>query len=341
MSTKYPSRVDQQALPAEYRSWPRKHDRRSAPRDARQSSFTGNKPRNVQDAESDDDGFDTFTVAQSQVDRRREALRQIQSSPAMEKKPTSRLAMLDEHSQVATQERFIAPFSPIRRTFQVEESKSQGHFQGDTVVLSEDIAAESVLPGSPPKLSAPQEQTQFLPFPQDSPHLPQGLKRSATTLASLLAVPTQKSYSCPPLFVLISWVSPSIIHRPNTPFPPKRHLKIHDPSISNRVSGLTVAVFVDALAFLPEVGTPALFKGLVMNRVRSREDVILNRYPLKVDSQKSERSALGDADSKGTEEDWFVSDEWKLIEMGYDVEHMKKWWGERNASRKDGERRDR
>jgi hypothetical protein len=96
---------------------------------------------------------------------------------------------------------------------------------------------------------------------------------------------------------------------------------------------------VDALAFLPEVGTVALFKGLVMNRVRAGEDVILNRYPLKVGSQTVQAGGLADADGMGAEEDWFVSDEQKLIEMGYDVEHMKKWWQERNASRKDGGKR--
>ncbi|ETI22264.1 hypothetical protein G647_06337 [Cladophialophora carrionii CBS 160.54] len=341
MSTKNPSREERQSLTAQYRSWSKKRDGKPTPQGASQSAFTKNKPRMVQDADSDDDGFDTLAVAQSQIDRRREALRQIQSGPATEKKPTSRLTMLDDHSQAATQKRSIASFSPLRRTAKAEEADCQEHFQGDAAELSEDVVADSVLPGSPRKLSARQGQTQSLPFSKEAPQLPQGMKRSVTTLSSLLAVPTQKSYPCPPLFVLISWVSPSIIHRPNTPFPPKRHLKIHDPSICNRISGLTVAVFVDALAFLPEVGTPALFRGLVMNRVRNGEDVILNRYPLKVDSQKAKGRALGDADSKGAEEDWFISDEWKLIEMGYDVEHMKQWWHERNASRKDGERRDR
>ncbi|OCT51779.1 hypothetical protein CLCR_08408 [Cladophialophora carrionii] len=341
MSTKNPSREERQALTAQYRSWSKKRDGRPTPQGASQSAFTKNKPRMVPDADSDDDGFDTLAVAQSQIERRREALRQIQSSPATEKKPTRRLTMPIDHIQAATQERSIASVSPLRRTAKAEEANCQEHFQEDAAELSEDVVADSVLPGSPPKLSAPQGQTQSLPFSKEAPQLPQGMQRSVTTLSSLLAVPTQKSYLCPPLFVLISWVSPSVIYRPDTPFPPKRHLKIHDPSISNRISGLTVAVFVDALAFLPEVGTPALFRGLVMNRVRNGEDVILNRYSLKMDSLKAEGRALGDADSKGAEVDWLISDERKLIEMGYDVEHMKQWWRERNASRKDGERRDR
>ncbi|KIW67334.1 hypothetical protein PV04_06597 [Phialophora macrospora] len=338
MPPKNQSREEQQALTAEYRSWSRKRDRKPSQQGSHQSTSTQKKPWNVQDTDSDDDGFDTLAVAQSQVERRREALRQIQSSLANEKKPKSQLVRLNEHTKIDTQERFVAPLSPLRRPSKADEPDSQGLLQRDAVQPSNDIVACSGLPVSPPTRS-PRLQTPSLPLPQVAPHLPPDGSPSVTTLSSLLAVPARKSYPCPPLFVLISWVSPSLIHRPNTPFPPKRHLKIHDPSISNRISGLTVSVFVDAAAFLPEVGTVALFKGLVMNRVRTGEDVILNRYPLKVGSQSVEAGGLEDADKKSMEEDWFISDEKKLIEMGYDVEHMKKWWQERNASRKDGGRR--
>jgi hypothetical protein len=117
-------------------------------------------------------------------------------------------------------------------------------------------------------------------------------------------------------FAVVSWVSPSLIHRANAPFPPKRHLKIHDPTISARKAGITLAVFVDAKSFRPEVGTVALFKGVTMQRWEG--EVILNKYAgSKGGSEKIE------------EKDWFVSDPDTLKSIGYDVQGMRAWWEER------------
>ncbi|KIW95293.1 uncharacterized protein Z519_03877 [Cladophialophora bantiana CBS 173.52] len=178
------------------------------------------------------------------------------------------------------------------------------------------------------------------------------------SLSSLLSLPIQKNYTCTVL-AIISWVSPSLIHRPNTPFPPKRHIKIHDPSISHRTSGITVSVFVDAQKFLPVVGTVALFRGLVMHRVRATGyhaegegggDVILNKYPPSKSWSQAQRAAetaeggeeSGDAaegDGKGERDrqvaggEWFICDETRLVQMGFDVQALKTWWEQRAAAR--------
>lgn len=101
-----------------------------------------------------------------------------------------------------------------------------------------------------------------------------------------------------------------MIHKPNSPFPPKRHIKIHDPSISSRRVGVTVAIYVDAKDFLPEVGTVALFRGVTMQRWEG--EVILNAY----------------ANLKDCGEEWFVTGEETLEEMGHDVKGLRRWWAE-------------
>jgi hypothetical protein len=151
---------------------------------------------------------------------------------------------------------------------------------------------------------------------------PKDVVSHPTTLVTLLSQPPQKSFACPLLLAVISWVSPSLIHRANTPFPPKRHIKIHDPSIIDRYSGITVAVFVDAEKFKPSVGTVGLFRGLTMNWVQGGQDVILNRYPFK------------DGEGVDGAREWFIGDEGRLAEMGYDVEGWKASWNERSRARK-------
>lgn len=128
------------------------------------------------------------------------------------------------------------------------------------------------------------------------------------TLSSLRSPPASqplptKSYSLTTLAV-ISWTGTTTIHRPGSPFPPKRHLKIVDPSLStsrppsrqipavvadsessiNTFQGqnsfqdaVTVAVYIDATNFKPSAGTIVLFRGLTMQRL-GNGDIILNAY---------------------------------------------------------------
>ena len=132
-------------------------------------------------------------------------------------------------------------------------------------------------------------------------------------LASLMNPPTplpSRNYSCS-VFAVVSWISDFLIHKPNSPFPPKRHLKIHDPSISSRYAGITLAVYVDAQRFLPKVGTVALFRGLTMQKWDGK--VILNAY-----------ASLRDGAEK-----WYVDSPGELLELGYDADEMKTWWEDR------------
>lgn len=115
------------------------------------------------------------------------------------------------------------------------------------------------------------------------------------------------------VLAVVSWTGTSLLHRAGSPFPPKRHLKIVDPSLSasrpqsrdTQLSphvqalantsaarsssttlfkpqttfqdSVTVAVYVDAADFKPASGTIALFRGLVMQRL-ANGDIILNAY---------------------------------------------------------------
>lgn len=83
-----------------------------------------------------------------------------------------------------------------------------------------------------------------------------------------------------------------------------------------------------------------MLRGLVMNRARLGDDeVILIRYTVRATSQQTgeggTQTTSGDGCREIEEKDWFISDEEKLMEMGYDVQGMKKWWVERTAASMD------
>ena len=138
------------------------------------------------------------------------------------------------------------------------------------------------------------------------------------TLHSLIYPPTPLPPKNYPVTILavISWISPTLVSRPGSPFPPKRHLKLHDPSITSRQVGVSISVFIDAATFRPRHGTVALFQGIMMQRYR--DEVILNAYP----------------GLRGSE--WFVVDGERLVQMGYDVQAMRRWWDGRKRERAAG-----
>lgn len=172
--------------------------------------------------------------------------------------------------------------------------------------------------------TAPQQDTRTAPS-KDTTHPP-----NQTQQVTLLPTPpfyTLQALRNPPqtqslpknnftvtVLAIISWTGTSILHRAGSPFPPKRHLKIVDPSLTasrpesresqlplqvqnlaNTVAprssnnagifkpqttfqdSVTVAVYVDAADFKPVAGTIALFRGLVMQRL-ANGDIILNAY---------------------------------------------------------------
>ncbi|RMZ86744.1 hypothetical protein DV736_g6032, partial [Chaetothyriales sp. CBS 134916] len=135
------------------------------------------------------------------------------------------------------------------------------------------------------------------------------------TLASLVHPPEKlpKSYQCT-VFGIITWVSRSIITKP--PFPPKRHVKIHDQSISDQRSGITLAIFIDAQTFKPDPGTVALFRGVTMQRCG--DEVILNAYKTLMDR-------TGDSE-------WLIEDDKWLAEQGFNPKPLRSWWTRRQES---------
>ncbi|KIW32052.1 uncharacterized protein PV07_03627 [Cladophialophora immunda] len=301
-----------------------------------------------EDDTDDDQGFDTIFVSQSRLDQRRDALRQIQQQVSMEENTGGQLQPRGECNQEAAQGHFATTPFLLTSNRSPRENGNDDGIDSIPEALAAHNHSPIALPHHRPTDHTGSTTDLAPPVQDEGPSTRPPNTMSAApidSLASLLALPVQKGYSCT-ILALISWVSPSLIHRPNTPFPPKRHIKIHDPSISHRTSGITVAVFVDAQRFLPAVGTVALFRGLVMHRLRrgaaeGESDVILNKYPAKTGSQKAEdegaelagaRDGEGEVDGQGQGE-WFICDEARLVGMGFDVQRIKVWWEQRLAAR--------
>ncbi|KKY27074.1 hypothetical protein UCRPC4_g01299 [Phaeomoniella chlamydospora] len=146
----------------------------------------------------------------------------------------------------------------------------------------------------------------------ESLDLPQPLKLH--NLSSLLDpenILPRRNYKCK-VFAVISWVSPGTLKRQG--LPEKRHIKVHDPSVARRYSGISISIFVNARHFKPEVGTIALFAGLTAQKWDG--EVILNAY---------EKDCVG--------ADWYIDDEQRLRAEGLAVDELKTWWNERMARR--------
>lgn len=276
-----------------------------------------------QDFESDD--FETAMVDPEIVALRRQALHDLGCN-------TQSLASWD-----------ISPDQTPRKRRKLLEKKDthalMSPARSDRVVGAADLdrgrAADAALPslsqGGPniPIATLPPVQSTQAPgkavattTPTSTPAIP-----PLHTLSSLLQPPAHsplpsRNYTCS-VFAIISWCSPDLIfpRQAQSPFPPKRHIKIHDPTIASRYAGITLAVYANAQKFKPKIGTVALFRGVVMQRWEG--EVILNAY-----ARKGEREeAVGDEEKGGNA--WYVGDEERLVEMGYDVRSMKEWWVER------------
>ncbi|EXJ68164.1 uncharacterized protein A1O5_08779 [Cladophialophora psammophila CBS 110553] len=330
---------------------------------SKSSKPTQQVSRNASEYESDgDEGFGTILVSQSQLKLRRETLRQIEQQPSTDEVTVNRLQPQGENIHAETRGSFTTTSPPPTSNHSLQDTTAD---DGERAIHEDRVAEadnQNALPDHhPTDLAVSTSHSASLHPCGDHSTRPTSTTSIPPTivgLSSLLSLPTQKNYTCTVL-AIISWVSPSLIRRPNTPFPPKRHIKIHDPSISHRTSGITVSVFVDAQKFLPVVGTVALFRGLVMHRVRATGyhaegegggDVILNKYPPSKTWSQAQRAAetaeggdeSGDAaagDGKADRQreadggEWFICDETRLIQMGFDVQALKTWWGQRAAAR--------
>ena len=196
----------------------------------------------------------------------------------------------------------VLPGSSLSQGGLNASTPAQQHIRSGHALSAPNTAMETKMPVSTPaapggplhKLSSLLQQQPYSPLPS-------------------------RNYTCS-IFAVISWYSPNLIYprHAQSPFPPKRHIKIHDPSIASRYAGVTLAVYDNAGTFKPKVGTVALFRGVVMQRWEG--EVILNAYARRADQ---------DSDSEQGERGWYVDNEDDLRGMGYDVKTMRDWWAER------------
>ncbi|KAK5323937.1 hypothetical protein LTR93_004722 [Exophiala xenobiotica] len=257
---------------------------------------------------TDEDSFDTVFVSQSQVEKRREVLKHISQNTRQPRIPA--FSKPDCYSEVESDGgSTLGP--PPSLTWPADESNvGRDHTNVDEMDVPSSVRPSLNVDGKPTTGTASQFASVRAPV-----HTLSSLLDASSTLP-------RRSYTCT-ILAVVSWVSPSIIHKPNTPFPPKRHIKIHDQTISHRQAGVTVAVFVDAKNFLPKVGTVALLRGVVMHRFA--DDVILNKYatPASADLKGSGSGSVGDlAQLLFPEQDWFITDPETLVEMGFDVSSL-------------------
>ncbi|KAK5265408.1 hypothetical protein LTR96_009311 [Exophiala xenobiotica] len=269
---------------------------------------------------TDEDSFDTVFVSQSQVEKRREVLKHISQNTRQPRIPA--FSKPDYYSEVESDGGSTSG-PPLSWTWPADESNvSCDHTNVDEINVPSSVRPSLKVDGKPTTGTTSQFASVGAPV-----HTLSSLLDASSTLP-------RRSYTCT-ILAVVSWVSPSIIHKPNTPFPPKRHIKIHDQTISHRQAGVTVAVFVDAKNFLPKIGTVALLRGVVMHRFA--DDVILNKYANTPNTPTDLKGRGSDGDLAQLlfpEQDWFITDPEILVEVGFDVSSVTTWWEERERSRR-------
>ena len=299
--------------------------------------------------DSDSDGFEAIRVPDKEVEQRRKALRKLRAptidvqesdvvserasaSPAKRTKTSQNPRPTASHD--ATLKSTSATTLPPRTNHTARQQHQQTHSPAVSSTKSNSTAHS--LPSPTPAA------TPVLP-PLPAIHTLSSLTNPPPHLPPLPA----RNYHCS-IFAIITWVSPTVIHKPHSPFPPKRHIKIHDPSISSRQSSIIVAVYRDAHNFKPNLGTVALFRDLTMQRWEG--EIILNKYARFAgargrDVVGKEGSAVEEAVKGGgaveiVEAPWFVDDVVQLCEMGHDVDGMRAWWeGWKAGKGSEGKRR--
>jgi hypothetical protein len=273
------------------------------------------------DSESD---FESTEVNLFQVQRRRQALRNLQAntstSQVSEFQETAQPLSGDPHEATSAVPTITPPVNPtLTRT-------------GPTSTRPSRSSPESANP-PPPTHHLPKLPTHLPPPITIPPYQP---------LSSLLHHPLSTPAT---IFVLTTYVSPNLISKPNSPFPPKRNIKLVDPSLfthplgTHYPQGVMLAVFKDARTFLPKVGDVLLIRGVVVQKITlrdgagaGREGVILNVYANVTEKLAGMVGAEGGVPMAGGEEKWVERDEGRLEEMGWDVKGLKGWWEEKGRS---------
>ncbi len=284
--------------------------------------------------ESDSDGFETISLDHGKLESNRKALSELnvnRSLGSQDNYSPRTTSLISEHHHPTRREGRLTPTQrdpSATQTANLPKPRAglpypanPSHPNRATYQLSN----TGILTNHPPASPSPPPTDQQ-----------QNVNPTHHPLLSLLSPqprnpnPHPKSQPLPhPIFALISWISPSLLppRSPHSPFPAKRHIKIHDRSISARHAGITVAVFCDAANFRPAVGTVAVFRGLTPQRIGggggAGDEVILNAYERLLREEWK----------------WFEDDERVLEGQGWDVKGMRAWWEERGRARRSGRRR--
>lgn len=304
--------------------------------------------------DEDDDFFEEAQVDLTATIRRRKALRKLDSNVLM--RTQSSLSHAQSNGNMVAESTAIS----ASRATSTQHSPSDAARCDGTHSLSQSPTplpqqrrAPIAPPAKPDQPADPTQATQQTQMPAPPYH----------TLGSLRHPPPHhplpsKNYAVTTL-AFVSWTGTSLIHRSGSPFPPKRHLKIVDPSLAAsrpasrhdqppRVlekstfaaqtafqEAVTVAVYIDAAKFKPTVGTLALLRGLTMQRL-ANGDIILNAYGrLKehrfADGSKTNTSNSVNADPNETrspDTHWFITNEVKIRELGYGskFDYYREWW---------------
>lgn len=361
---------------------PRNDHRHSARRDSLRSTFGA---RTTLSDNDDDDFFEEASVSLAAAEQRRQALQKLDSNAAIsgtplciDPLPTAKALVSHKHKP----ENVEWKVSAFQTTGQVQrrelnrepekeheqaanpaqpESKRDGTFALSQTAprhlpQQQPVSATQSRPARP-SAPAPQQQTtakQLLPLP------PFHSLRSLRNPLPGQALPT-KNYTVTTL-AFISWTGSSLIHRPGSPFPPKRHLKIVDPSLASSrppsrddmpqqlttansafkartafEDAVTVAVYINAPDFKPAAGTLALFRGLVMQRL-GNGDIILNAYGRLKDQRFDDGQNDGPRSAEDGDSDhdshWLVTNQDKIRAWGYGsrLDYYLDWWNERHRT---------
>jgi hypothetical protein len=282
----------------------------------------------------DSDGFETARVDPESLDRRRQALHELSSNTepsaswkaSRDQRPRKRRKLLEKKEVPAVT-------SPARRDKAVGFADVEGGNIADAIIHSSGF--KQAVPDKPFAAQQPSRLVRPISAPGTAIAITSSTSTPPTpplhTLFSLLQPPSRsplpsRNYNCS-IFAIISWCSPNLIYprHAQSPFPPKRHVKIHDPSIASRYAGITLAVYDNARTFKPKVGTVALLRGVVMQKWEG--EVILNAYARRAD--RDEDVGEGEHGERG----WYVDDEERLVGMGYDVRRLQDWWAERSQGK--------
>lgn len=155
---------------------------------------------------------------------------------------------------------------------------------------------------------------------------------ASPSLTDLASLPSLAPSTAITVLAIITWTGQTLL-RPSRAFPPKRHIKLHDPSIAHLFTGVSLATYVDAPNFKPERGTIALLQDVVVQRCASGGGEVSHSHMLNAYPSLPEKLEV-----KGEQLPWFVDDEDTLRAMGLGekIDEMRIWWEQRETKRAGG-----